>query len=60
MIKAPYNFVPLEKTAFYPEWANHISQDIPFEDGVIRTLSEKAIAQMEQLSARIQGGGSGE
>lgn len=34
MIKAPYNFVPLEKTAFYPEWANHISQDIPFEDGV--------------------------
>lgn len=34
MIKAPYNFVPLEKTAFYPEWANHISHDIPFEDGV--------------------------
>lgn len=34
MIKAPYNFVPLENTAFYPEWANHISQDIPFEDGV--------------------------
>lgn len=34
MIKAPYNFVPLEKSAFYPEWANHISQDIPFEDGV--------------------------
>lgn len=34
MIKAPYNFVPLAKTAFYPEWANRISQDIPFEDGV--------------------------
>lgn len=34
MIKAPYNFVPLENAAFYPEWANHISQDIPFEDGV--------------------------
>ena len=34
IIKAPYNFVPLENTAFYPEWANHISQDIPFEDGV--------------------------
>ncbi len=33
-IKAPYNFVPLESEAFYPEWANHISQDIPFEDGV--------------------------
>lgn len=34
MIEAPYNFVPLEETAFYPEWANHISQDIPFKDGV--------------------------
>ena len=34
IIKAPYNFVPLEEIAFYPEWANHISQDIPFEDGV--------------------------
>lgn len=34
MIKAPYNFVPLENKAFYPSWANHISQDIPFEDGV--------------------------
>lgn len=34
MIKAPYNFVPLENKAFYPLWANHISQDIPFEDGV--------------------------
>ena len=33
-IKAPYNFVPLEEKAFYPSWANHISQDIPFEDGV--------------------------
>lgn len=34
MIKAPYNFVPLENKAFYPSWVNHISQDIPFEDGV--------------------------
>lgn len=34
MIKAPYNFVPLKNRAFYPSWANHISQDIPFEDGV--------------------------
>ena len=34
MIKAPYNFVPLENKAFYPSWAIHISQDIPFEDGV--------------------------
>ena len=31
---------------------------VPFEDGVIRKLSEKAVAQMEQLSGKIQGGGS--
>lgn len=45
MIKAPYNFVPLEKTAFYPEWANHISQDIPFEDGVSGSIDYKMIAE---------------
>ncbi len=45
MIKAPYNFVPLEKTAFYPEWANHISQDIPFEDGVSGCIEYKMTAE---------------
>lgn len=45
MIKAPYNFVPLEKTAFYPEWANHISQDIPFEDGVSGSIDYKITAE---------------
>ena len=45
MIKAPYNFVPLEKTAFYPEWANHISQDIPFKDGVSGSIDYKMIAE---------------
>lgn len=34
MIKAPYNFVPLGGKAFYPDWADNISHDIPFEDGV--------------------------
>ena len=45
MIKAPYNFVPLEKTAFYPEWANHISQDIPFEDGVSGSIDYTMTAE---------------
>ena len=31
-IKAPYNFVPLNKIVITPEWAEYISQDIPFED----------------------------
>ena len=45
MIKAPYNFVPLEKTAFYPEWANRISQDIPFEDGVSGSIDYTMTAE---------------
>ncbi len=33
MIKAPYNFVPLNKKVFYPPWADDISHDVPFSDG---------------------------
>lgn len=44
MIKAPYNFVPLENDAFYPSWSGHISQDIPFEDGVSGSLEYKMTA----------------
>jgi len=35
MIKAPYNFVPLNNKVFYPDsdWADRVSHDIPFEDG---------------------------
>ena len=33
MIKAPYNFIPLNEKIFYPdEWSDKISHDIPFED----------------------------
>ncbi|MDR1371260.1 MAG: RAMP superfamily CRISPR-associated protein, partial [Dysgonamonadaceae bacterium] len=32
-IKAPFNFVPLNDKVFFPEWADKISHDIPFEDG---------------------------
>lgn len=45
MIKAPYNFVPLENRAFYPSWANHISQDIPFEDGVSGSIEYKITSE---------------
>lgn len=34
MIKAPFNFVPLSEKVFFPNWANQISQDVPFEDGI--------------------------
>jgi CRISPR-associated protein (TIGR03986 family) len=33
MITAPYNFVPLNEKVFYPNWAEDVSHDIPFEDG---------------------------
>lgn len=33
-IKAPFNFVPLEDTVFFPSWRNKISQDVPFIDSV--------------------------
>jgi CRISPR-associated protein (TIGR03986 family) len=32
MIKAPYNFLPLNEKVFYPDWAEKVSHDIPFED----------------------------
>lgn len=37
-ITAPYNFVPLNKQVFYPDWAEQVTQDLPFsdsEDGII-------------------------
>ena len=33
-IRAPYNFVPLSNKVFFPNWAERISHDIPFSDGV--------------------------
>lgn len=33
MITAPYNFVPLSSKVFFPDWADKVSQDIPFGDG---------------------------
>lgn len=33
-IKAPFNFVPLSDKVFFPDWADQISHDVPFEDGV--------------------------
>ncbi len=44
-IKAPFNFVPLSDKVFFPDWADKISQDIPFEDGVSGTIKLKITAQ---------------
>lgn len=33
MIRAPYNFVPLNDKVYIPDWVEQISQDVPFSDG---------------------------
>ncbi len=32
MITAPFNFVPLSEKVFFPDWAEKVSHDVPFED----------------------------
>ena len=39
IIKAPFNFVTLSDKVFFPEWADKISQDIPFSDGLSGTIN---------------------
>lgn len=45
MIKAPYNFVPLNKKVVVPHWGKHISHDIPFRDGVSGSIQVKITAK---------------
>lgn len=33
-VEAPFNFVPLSDRVYLPDWADQISHDIPFSDGV--------------------------
>jgi len=46
MITAPFNFVPLSEKVFFPDWADGVSHDVPFEDatsGVIdMTITAKS------------------
>lgn len=44
-IKAPFNFVPLNEKVFFPDWADKISQDIPFKDGVSGFIELKITAK---------------
>lgn len=44
-IRAPFNFVPLSEKVFFPEWANQISQDIPFSDGISGTIDMTITAE---------------
>ena len=44
-IRAPFNFVPLNDRPYIPSWAEGVSQDIPFEDGLSGTLTIKICAE---------------
>lgn len=46
-LRAPYNFVPLNETVVFPEWANQISQDVPFSDAISGTLELKVSAETD-------------
>lgn len=45
MIKAPFNFVPLFKKVYFPSWADKISQDVPFSDGLSGQLTYTITAE---------------
>ena len=44
-IKAPFNFIPLAKNVYFPQWSNSISMDKPFSDGLSGTLELRLTAR---------------
>lgn len=44
-IKAPFNFVPLNKEVYYPDWADKVSHDVPFSDGESGVIELKIKAE---------------
>ena len=53
-IKSPYNFVPLSGTVVFPGWADKVSHDIPFEDGISGKIE---LAVTLQSDTYIRNGG---
>lgn len=56
-ITSAYNFVPLSKTVVFPDWANEVSHDRPFADGVSGTL-DLTIKTHSPLLVGVQDGSS--
>ena len=44
-IPSPYNFVPLSDKVYFPDWADRVSMDVPFSDGISGTLEIKVTAK---------------
>ena len=45
VIKAPYNFVPLNQNVYFPKWAEQVSHDVPFSDGESGVIEVKITAK---------------
>lgn len=44
-IPSLYNFVPLAEQVFFPDWADQVSMDVPFRDGVSGSLTVRVTAK---------------
>lgn len=44
-LHAPFNFVPLNGKVYFPDWADRISHDVPFSDGLSGTITFKLTAK---------------
>ncbi len=44
-VSAPYNFVPLNKNVFFPPWAELVSHDVPFQEGLSGKIKLKITAE---------------
>ena len=44
-LKAPFNFVPLNEKPYIPQWADEISHDIPFKDGLYGSFELSILAE---------------
>lgn len=53
-ITAPYNFVPLSGWIFSPDWADKVSHDVPFKDGVSGRLELEITAETPVLVGNEQ------
>jgi CRISPR-associated protein (TIGR03986 family) len=43
-IPSPYNFVPLSEKVVFPDWADQVSMDVPFRDGISGTINLRITA----------------
>lgn len=53
-LHAPYNFVPLSRWIYLPDWADQVSHDIPFEDGICGHLDISITAHSPILVGQEQ------